>query len=216
MESLAFAALLFLSAGNGTSATPGASASLERADSIVVLRNGLEARSGKSILEINALRDEVLRIRVGPTGSLPEDASWAVPQGVRKAAVRVEAIHAQNAAGFRTQALDVRLERNPMRLVIRDLHGTVMCSDAPGHAISFRQGSFRVWKELQGDEHFFGLGDKTGPLDRRDQAFSMWNTDAYGFQESTDPIYKTIPFFLATRAGVGVWNLSGQYVAHQL
>ena len=25
----------------------------------------------------------------------------------------------------------------------------------------------------------------------------MWNTDAFGFQESTDPIYKTIPFFLA-------------------
>ena len=29
----------------------------------------------------------------------------------------------------------------------------------------------------------------------------MWNTDAFGFQESTDPIYKTIPFFLATNAG---------------
>ena len=37
------------------------------------------------------------------------------------------------------------------------------------------------------DEHYFGLGDKTGPLDRRDEAFSLWNTDAYRFQESTDP-----------------------------
>jgi alpha-glucosidase len=52
------------------------------------------------------------------------------------------------------------------------------------------------------DEHYFGLGDKTGPLDRRDEAFSLWNTDAYRFQESTDPIYKSIPFFMTYRAGM--------------
>src|SRR5258708_22775828 len=46
-------------------------------------------------------------------------------------------------------------------------------------------------------EHFFGLGDKTGPLDRRGQAFTLWNDDSYRFQESTDPIYKSIPFFVA-------------------
>ena len=51
------------------------------------------------------------------------------------------------------------------------------------------------------DEHYFALGDKTGPLDRRDQAFELWNTDAYRFQESTDPLYKSIPFFMAFRAG---------------
>jgi alpha-glucosidase len=50
------------------------------------------------------------------------------------------------------------------------------------------------------DEHYFGLGDKTGPLDRRDGAFTLWNTDT-GIQESTDPIYKSIPFFIGFRAG---------------
>ena len=29
----------------------------------------------------------------------------------------------------------------------------------------------------------------------------MWNTDAFGWQESTDPLYKDIPFFIATRQG---------------
>ena len=51
------------------------------------------------------------------------------------------------------------------------------------------------------DEHYFGLGDKTGPLDRRNEAFTIWNTDAYRFQESTDPLYKSIPYFMAFRAG---------------
>ena len=50
----------------------------------------------------------------------------------------------------------------------------------------------------------FGLGDKTGAFDRRDEAFQMWNTDAYGWQESTDPLYKSIPFYLSYRAGTSL------------
>ena len=51
------------------------------------------------------------------------------------------------------------------------------------------------------DEHYFGLGDKSGPLDHRNLAFTMWNMDMYGWQESTDPLYKDIPFLLAMRNG---------------
>jgi alpha-glucosidase len=51
------------------------------------------------------------------------------------------------------------------------------------------------------DEHYYGLGDKAGTLDRRDMAFANWNTDAYAWQESTDPLYKTIPFFVGLRKG---------------
>ena len=51
-------------------------------------------------------------------------------------------------------------------------------------------------------KHDFGLGDKPGPLDRRDHAYDLWNTDSYGFQESTDPIYKSIPFLLTSIGGL--------------
>src|ERR1700722_3522822 len=40
-----------------------------------------------------------------------------------------------------------------------------------------------------------------GPLDRAGEAFVMWNTDNFGWQESTDPIYKSIPFFIQMRSG---------------
>ncbi len=42
---------------------------------------------------------------------------------------------------------------------------------------------------MSADAHYFGLGDKTGPLDRRGEAFALWNSDAGGFGESTDPLY---------------------------
>ena len=75
----------------------------------------------------------------------------------------------------------------------------------PGRPVEYYDGrwdkGFRVTKVSPPDEHYFALGDKTGPLDRRNMAFSMWNTDAFGFQESTDPIYKSIPFVLTMNEG---------------
>ncbi len=151
---------------------------------------------------VTALRDDLLRIRAGANGNLPEDASWAVAAETRAKSIPVEAVSDETSVGFRTKTLDVRFERNPMRLIIRDHQGKIISTDALGHSTAYKNGGFRIWKTLPADEHFFGLGDKTGPLDRREQEFSMWNTDAFGFQESTDPIYKTIPFFLSINRGV--------------
>src|SRR5437764_11343063 len=66
--------------------------------------------------------------------------------------------------------------------------------------MAFDGGSFRVTRKMPEKELYFGLGDKTS-LNLRDRAFTLWNTDAYGWQESTDPLYKAIPFFLAMRHG---------------
>jgi alpha-glucosidase len=165
------------------------------------LDNGLEARSGSFILRITALRDDVVRVRVGPRGVLPEDASWAVLPASRTSSVSV--IREEDAAnvGFRTKVLRVQVERATSRLKITDLDGTVIDEDAPRRPVEFHGNAFRVYKTMPADEHYFGLGDKPGPLDRRDSAFAMWNTDTFGYQESTDPTYKTIPFFLSLRQG---------------
>jgi len=60
----------------------------------------------------------------------------------------------------------------------------------------------RVWKKMPLDENYYGLGDKAGPMNRRNRAFTNWNTDEFGWQESTDPLYKTIPFFIGLRKGL--------------
>ena len=49
-----------------------------------------------------------------------------------------------------------------------------------------------------------GLAIRPGAFDHREEAFRLWNTDAYGWQESTDPLYKSIPFYLTYRAGVSL------------
>src|SRR5260221_821689 len=44
-------------------------------------------------------------------------------------------------------------------------------------------------------------GEKGGQRPRRNRSFTNWNTDEFGWQESTDPLYKTIPFFIGLRKG---------------
>jgi alpha-glucosidase len=167
------------------------------------LRDGIELKAGTANLRITALRDDILRVRISPGGAFPEDSSWAVLSRPRGTSVDVQAIsgdarsaHDVPFVGFRTASLEVRVERDPLRIVVRDLAGNVISSDAVGRPTKFQMGGFSVYKMMPADEHYFGLGDKAGTFDRRNQAYTLWNTDI-GTQESIDPIYKSIPFFLA-------------------
>jgi len=163
--------------------------------------NGLELRNGKMVLQVFALRDDVLRVRLSATSELPEDASWAVPTEIRHQGVDVTQESEGGTVGFHTRSLRVRIDRSTLRLSVSDLQGDVLQEDAPGWPAEFHGDAFRVFKNMPEDEHYFGLGDKVGSLDRRGQAFRLWNTDAFLFQGTTDPIYKSIPFFMTMRAG---------------
>ena len=157
-------------------------------------RSGLTATAEGVSVQITALRADVLRVRMWKGGAEPEDASWAVLPEARASHVDVT----PEANGFATQDLRVSLDEH-LRLTIGDMQGNVLQRDAA--PVQWRGKSFEVAKQRTFDDHFFGLGDKPGPLDRGGQAFTMWNTDAFGWQESTDPIYKDIPFFLDVNKG---------------
>jgi alpha-glucosidase len=160
--------------------------------------DGMVVRQGSLRIRVRALTDDILRVTMGAAGTLPEDASWAVPAGVRARHVHVQA----SPTGFATRTL--RVDVRDGRLVVSDLAGKVISADAidpvkvDGHAFTLR-------KQMPQAEHYFGLGDKTGGLDRRGKSFVDWNTDAFGFGSADDPIYKSIPFF------IGVGGAGGSY-----
>jgi alpha-glucosidase len=156
--------------------------------------SGVELSNAQDTLRIDALRPNVLRVRFYPVGHPAEDASWAVLPRARTAHVAVTS----TPTGFSTSSLIVSVAPD-LEVTVTDLAGNVLQRDA---APVSRDGTgFRVTKARTLDDHFFGLGDKPGPLDRTGQSFVMWNTDTFGWQESTDPIYKSIPFFLEMHGG---------------
>ena len=171
----------------------------ERQAGMMPLPNGIDVQARGLRMKVVALRDDVLRITYTRGGSFPEDASWAVLLSTRQSSVPVSIEKDMDRFGFRTKALIVEIDKETLQLTVRDLAGNMLEQDA--RPLRFDGDAFRICKTMPLDEHYFGLGDKTGPLDRRNQAFSLWNTDAYRFQESTDPIYKSIPYFMAFRAG---------------
>jgi len=172
---------------------------LDHVTSAVPLPNGVELRDGNASIQITALREDVLRVRVSKTEKLPEDASWAVLPGSRTSTVTTTYETQGNKVGFHTNLLQVWVDRATLCLTISDRSSGVLLQDAA--PIQFRGDHFRIYKQMPEQEHYFGLGDKMGQLDRKGGAYQMWNTDQYRFQESSDPLYKAIPFFIADNAG---------------
>ena len=164
-----------------------------------LLPNGIEVQIGDLHERVVALRDDVLRISMWKGDSAPEDASWAVLASARHGSAPVTLSESEGHFGFRTSALIVELDKKTLEVIVRDQAGAILQQDA--RPVRLDGDAFRIYKSMPLDEHYFGLGDKAGPLDRRNQAFTLWNTDAYRFQESTDPLYKSIPYFMTYRAG---------------
>jgi alpha-glucosidase len=156
-------------------------------------------------MEVAALNEDVLRVRITPRDKTAEDASWVVSTELRARTLNIRPTQSAGSTEFRTQHLNVRIESAPLRLTVADSNGHVISADAPERSAEMAAGAFTLRKLLPEAEHYFGLGDKTGPLDRRGETFVNWNSDSYGFGESTDPIYKSIPFF------VGVGGPGGSY-----
>jgi len=163
--------------------------------------DGIELRRGEIVMRVTALTDSILRVRIGRDGKLPEDASWAVLREMRAASVKAT----PTADGFRTRTLVVHVDPATLALTVTDPAGKVITADT-ADPVSLDGAAFTLRKRLPIDEHIYGLGDKTGgTLDRRGKSYVDWNTDAFGFDSSTDPIYKSIPFF------IGVGGEGGSY-----
>ncbi len=97
---------------------------LDRVTASRATTNGIEIRSGAAVMQITALRDDVLRVRVGPAGQLPEDASWAVLPSSRTAAVAVTPESTPSAVGFKTAKLHVSIQKDPLEMTVTDMRVT--------------------------------------------------------------------------------------------
>lgn len=92
---------------------------------------------------------------------------------------------------------DYRLERDPF---IRR-KGDYELAESEGHDLSKKnKDTIYIAKKMEDDMHFYGLGEKTGHLDKKYYHYKNWNTDnpnPHG--ETFEQLYKSIPFFVNFR-----------------
>lgn len=80
----------------------------------------------------------------------------------------------------------------------------VLYRDRSGLAYNFAgelgRGSFHYTDRFEG-ERVFGLGDKSGPVNKASRRYILSATDSMGYRaEYSDPLYKHVPFFLCSHA----------------
>ena len=163
------------------------------------LPDGVELTAGVAKVRITAFRDGVIRVRLAPQGTFAQDFSWAVIESPQPPAVNVE--DSKTELRITAGRVVVIVKKSPLLITFADASGKVLLADEPSLPMAWDGTYIHSWKRMPPEESYFGLGDKPGPLNHRNRAYTMWNTDFYGWQESDDPLYKTIPFFIGLQKG---------------
>ena len=158
------------------------------------VRQGNSLRVGKAV--VTALSPEIIRVRIGEG----RDHSYAVINRNFGDPGATFAI-GDGQSTITTSALKVTVNHAPLRMSFATAAGESLDEDREITAN-------RIYKRLRDDEHVYALGEKNGPLDKRGwklggYSLTMWNSDTFGYDSSTDPIYVSVPFYIVMRKGVG-------------
>ena len=172
-------------------------ASFVKADSSVTL-----SCADGSQVRITVLAPDLIRVRAAFLGKLPDrDHSWAIEKSSWDVP-HWDLAEDSGALRISTAELEVVVHRSPLQIEFRDVK-TDQTINADQSPMRFdpQSGVVAAAKKLGFDEHFYGLGEKATRLDKRRGEFTMWNSDTFGYQEGTDPVYQSIPFYIGWQHG---------------
>lgn len=143
--------------------------------------------------EVRVYSPTVVRVRLDK-GPLPAGFSYAVVGKPQPGGARIS--QNNNEINITTDSLRVRISKTPFAVTFLTPAGEVINQDEPGLTTSWINGQVTTYKHMQEGERFIGLGEKTGNLDRKGEAYTNWNSDVFAYRTDRDPIYATIPFYI--------------------
>ncbi|SFL52637.1 glycoside hydrolase family 31 protein [Halanaerobium salsuginis] len=98
---------------------------------------------------------------------------------------------------IKSSKLKLVINRNRFSLAVYDSENNLIHSDYKNFALGWQQDKVRAWKDLDPKSRFYGLGEKTGWLDKKGRKYEMWNNDTFlPHVTDTDPLYQSIPFLI--------------------
>lgn len=138
---------------------------------------------------------------------------------LKKSTVKFEIERLNDCLKIKTEKLIIDIFDNFV-VNIYDIKGNILCADYNGEYKPFkrRSGDFAlaeaeghningeneykvyVSKKMEDDMYFYGLGERTGPLNKKSYHYVNWNTDnpsPHG--ETFDRLYKSIPFLISIK-----------------
>lgn len=170
---------------------------------------------------VQVLEASMFRVRYQPRSGYLEPRTWAIaPSGQEPpwsgrarddlsgfSCPKAQVSEQVGAVTLKTAAMSVTVSLNPLVLQWHDAKGMPLLSDRATSAyfVSQRTGAVRHYLQRDRAERYYGLGDKTGPLNLQGRRLRTLALDALGYDpQCGDPLYKHWPFVL-TRAPSGQW-----------
>jgi alpha-glucosidase len=173
----------------------------------------------RGALEITPLPDHLLRVRIGRRKKLPAYHSLTVNADElnrrasrgsnRPSAVQYKLEPSETGFHLHSGKLITHVQFQPLLISFAHTRRAAFATDL---ALGVRAEHVVAHKALQPGEHVYGLGEKTGWLDKRHRRYRMRNTDVglehpAGIGNVTDPMYASFPVFIvhSARGSYGIF-----------
>ncbi len=177
---------------------PGAVESFEEDGQKITFFTGNEIE-----LQMTIVTPEIIRLSYYMEGDIRTDFSYAVDPEFKVQKVDYAFSDEDKYFEISTSAVTCRITKDKTLVHFYDSKGNALCKDEDGfyRRDSLMKGisEIKVTKQAPEDMKFFGLGDKAHDQNLRGRAFENWNTDAYAYERGDDPLYRSIPFYLALK-----------------
>ena len=155
--------------------------------------NGVSGKCEKAQFLITVYKDGIVRIQV-TRDNFFEDFSYSVIN--KPGHTTWQVTDSFGAITITTSRLTLTIGKNPLNFHFQTPQGQTINQDDEAFGTSWIGDQVTTYKKLQPGERFIGLGEKTGPLDRRGFGYTNWNTDNFGYTAGSDPLYCSTPFFI--------------------
>jgi alpha-glucosidase len=192
----------------------------------------IEATEGR--LRVDVLRADLIRIKVAVAGEFDEAPTFAsvfvmpdpVPFELREDEKTVTLVTAGLYLVVRKRDLHV----NAYRADGSPIFESARHADGRSEGFLFLNDDFVVSRRRNREDAIFGLGQKTGPLDRSGQRYLLWNLDVLapnaialnrlapanpaldGHSAEFDPYYSSVPFYYHAEPESGSVAMAGFFV----
>jgi len=147
---------------------------------------------------------KLVRIIITPNNDFDLDYSYAIIKNLNDwDIVSFEFLDNKEKIILNTSELSIHINKAPFKISFCNKNGSdninIICEDVDdgfGACFDPKSLSVRSYKKIRPKDHFYGFGEKTGPLDKKGQFLIMHGRDL-PYKGNNEPLYQNHPFFIS-------------------
>ncbi|MCK4259218.1 MAG: glycoside hydrolase family 31 protein [Halanaerobiales bacterium] len=167
---------------------------------VEINKNKILLMAEKCNIQIHFLADDLFQVKM----IRPEEVVLDSIAICKKewADINLTIIENETQLTIESEKLRVKIGHYPYAMTVYNTEGNIILADYDQAGLGFEIGNSKVraMKKLNSDEKFYGLGERTGFLNKRGENHELWNYDQYlAHVHDTEHMYKSIPFLLSMK-----------------